>query len=454
MALTKAVLNKFNGKDLTKIKIDPEKSDDTYDKPIELSDRDSLGVRVSLKGKIVWQFRYRYKGKAQRLSLGTFHESENGIDTARETVAKLRTYLDQGKDPKQVLAEVKNRNLQKSDSTLIQLSKEWLESLNEEEYKSTTIENYKTTIKKWIFNTPKRTQLKDKWVLNNLNIPFDEIRPPQWMDYFEWICKEGSPIVAGSVLKLIKTIAKWGLTKEKLSRTDIFVYKVNDVGRASLPSERTPTASDIANMWLEIERSKALPQTKLCLKLIIVFGGRNTAVRTMRWEHLDLENMIWTIPLPKKRKEQPRRAAFEGDIAIQKPERHPIPEIALRLLLDYMKIYGNKGYVFRSETSYKPLSIHAIDRFCLRMSAKMFRNKQISKIIPHDFRRSLHSILCEIDSDWDPICEKILGHKLKGTKAHYNKADYLNQQLEALTLYWSIIDKEIEKLIFEKTVEV
>lgn len=450
MTLTKSTLNKFHGKDLTKIIINPDESNATYNKPIELTDRDSLGVRISLKGKIVWQFRYRYKGKPQRLSLGTYHESENGIEEARKKVSKLRIYLENGDDPKQVLNEIKKQNLLKADYTLIQLSKEWLESIDEDKYKSTTIENYKSTLEKWVFNTPKRNQLKQKWVINKLNIPFDEIRPSQWMEYFEWISKEGSPIVAGSVLKLIKTIAKWGLTKEKVSRTDIFIYKVNDVGRASLPSERTPSASDIANMWLEIERSKALPQTKLCLKLIIIFGGRNTAVRTMKWEHLDFDNMVWTIPQPKKRKEQPRRAAFEGDTAIQRPERHPIPEIAQNLLKDYMKIYGNKGNVFRSESSYKPLSIHAIDRFCLRMSAKLFREKRISKIIPHDFRRSLHSILCEIDKDWDPICEKILGHKLRGTKAHYNKADYLSQQLEALNLYWSIIDKEIDKLAFGK----
>ena len=448
MGLTKATINRFNGKDLKQL-TNPA-TGKLYDKPIELSDRDSLSVRVSLKGKIVWQFRYRYKGKPQRLSLGSYHETENGIEAARKQVSKLKLHLEQGKDPKQVMLDLKNKNLQKSSSTLIQLSREWLDSLDEQEYKPTTIENYRTTINKWIFNTPSRGSLEEEWVVNNLNIPFDDIRPVQWMNYFEWIRKEGSSIVAGSVLKLIKSIAKWGLTKEKLSRTDIFVYRVNDVGKASRPSERTPSASDIARMWLEIERSKALPQTKLCLKMIILFGGRNTAVRTMMWEHLDFDSMVWTIPTPKGRKQLPRRGAFEGDIEIQRPEKHPIPDNAKKLLMEYMKIYGNSGYVFRSEKANSPLSIHAIDRFCQRMSAKLFRAEKISKIIPHDFRRSLNSILCELDSKWDPICEKILGHKLRGTKAHYNKADYLDQQLEALNLYWSIIDKEIDKLAFGK----
>jgi hypothetical protein len=52
-----------------------------------------------------------------------------------------------------------------------------------------------------------------------------------------------------------------------------------------------------------------------------------------------------------------------------------------------------------------------------------------------------------MDSKWLPITEKILGHKLKGTMAHYNKADYLNEQLEAYEIYWSVIENSIHKLV-------
>lgn len=447
MTLTKATLDKFSNKDLTKIK--KPKTKEYYDRPFELADRDSLGVRVSLKGKIVWQYRYRYLGKAQRLTLGSYPYLK--IEDARQKLPELKGWLEEGLDPKQMLLARKNKNLEQSQYTLIKLASDWKDTLSENDMKKGTIDNYNNVIDKWILNTPKRDKLKVNWVIQKMNMPFENIRGSDWMSYFSWICDEGSPIVAGSVLKLIKSIVKWGLITDKITNQLILEYKVNDVGRASQPSERTPSAEDIAYMWLEIEKSKALPQTKLCLKLIIIFGGRNTAVRTMKWEHLDFDNLIWTIPLPKRRKEYPRRAAFEGDETVQRPEKHPIPEIAKQLLYDFMRVYGNKGFVFKGEAQSKPLTVHAVDRFCLRMSANLFRKNQISKIIPHDFRRSLNSILCEIDVKWDPVCEKILGHKLRGTKAHYNKADYLSQQLEAYNLYWSLINQEIDKLVFEKT---
>jgi hypothetical protein len=52
------------------------------------------------------------------------------------------------------------------------------------------------------------------------------------------------------------------------------------------------------------------------------------------------------------------------------------------------------------------------------MSAKLFVEFGISKIKPHDFRRSIASILCEIDPKWLPVIDKILGHKIKGTNVH------------------------------------
>lgn len=448
MTLTKATLDKFSNKDLTKIK--NPKTKEFYDSPIELADRDSLGVRISLKGKIVWQYRYRYLGKAQRLSLGSYPNLK--VDGARKKLPELKGWLEKGLDPKQMLLARKNKNLEQAQYTLIKLASDWKNTLPDSGKKDGTIANYTNVIDKWILNRPKRDVLKRNWVVEKMNMPFDSIRGSDWMSYFSWIRGENKDgIVAGNVLKLIKSIVKWGLITDKITNQLILEYKVNDVGRASQPSERSPTAEDIAYMWLEIDKSKALPQTKLCLKLIIIFGGRNTAVRTMKWEHLDFEKSVWTIPLPKGKKEYKRPGAFKDVDSVQRPEKHPIPEEAKRLLLDFMRIYGNTGYVFKGEVSNKPITVHAVDRFCRRMTSNLYRKYSIDQIIPHDFRRSINTILCEIDVKWDAICEKILGHKLRGTKAHYNKADYLDQQLEAYNLYWNILNKEIEKLVFKKT---
>lgn len=58
MALTELWLKGQNGKARPKVE--------------EFADRDAMSVRISAKGKIVFQLRYRYLGKACRLDIGTY----------------------------------------------------------------------------------------------------------------------------------------------------------------------------------------------------------------------------------------------------------------------------------------------------------------------------------------------------------------------------------------------
>lgn len=430
MSLTDSQLKKFHNK--------------KHDKAFEVLDRDSLGVRVSLKGKIAWQYRFRFNRKADRITLGYYPDIS--LKEAREYVPILRGWLVAGDNPKLKWKEKLASSTHKSSYTLVKLVKEWFDEVAERDFKDTTYQNYDSTIRKWIFNQPKRDKLEVNWVRNKLDIPFDNITNAQWMDYFDWISKEGSSVNAGSVFKLLKTVVKWGLKREKISNSNILLFTVKDVGKAPQVGQRSPTLNEIARMWIEIDKSKALPQTKICLKLIILLGGRNTAIRTARWEDFDFNEMIWTIPVPKGKKETRRRGSHEEDLAVQKPERHPIPSKVKELLDELAFIYGRNGYVFKGDINHRALTTHAINRYCKRIASKLFADFGISKIVPHDFRRSIETIITEIDVKWLPICEKILGHKLKGTMQHYNKADYIDQQLEVYELYWSLIKKEIEKV--------
>lgn len=42
------------------------------DKVLVKSDRDGLSVRVSPKGRVVFQYRYQWAGKGERLDIGTY----------------------------------------------------------------------------------------------------------------------------------------------------------------------------------------------------------------------------------------------------------------------------------------------------------------------------------------------------------------------------------------------
>jgi Arm DNA-binding domain len=64
----------------------------------ERSDREGLGVRVTPKGRIIFQLRYRYDSTAKRLDLGTY--PLQSLKEARVEAQRLKAQLEQGHNPK------------------------------------------------------------------------------------------------------------------------------------------------------------------------------------------------------------------------------------------------------------------------------------------------------------------------------------------------------------------
>lgn len=98
-----------------------------HDKPFEVADRDSISITVSAKGKIAWQFRFRYNNKADRLTLG--HYPNISVSDARRLVQELKGLLFDGKNPK--LVWQKNKNREEAKFTLIKLVEYWFKIVGE-----------------------------------------------------------------------------------------------------------------------------------------------------------------------------------------------------------------------------------------------------------------------------------------------------------------------------------
>ena len=61
-------------------------------------DMDGLSVRVSPKGKITFQMRFRYEGKQARLDLGSYPNLT--LLQARQELQKMKGVLEAGHDPR------------------------------------------------------------------------------------------------------------------------------------------------------------------------------------------------------------------------------------------------------------------------------------------------------------------------------------------------------------------
>ena len=61
-------------------------------------DQDGLSVRVSQKGKLTFQMRFRYNDKQARLDLGTYPNMS--LKEARIELQKMKAILEKGHDPR------------------------------------------------------------------------------------------------------------------------------------------------------------------------------------------------------------------------------------------------------------------------------------------------------------------------------------------------------------------
>ena len=61
----------------------------------------------------------------------------------------------------------------------------------------------------------------------------------------------------------------------------------------------------------------------------------------------------------------------------------------------------------------------------------------------HDLRRTCRTLLAQQGTPGH-VAERCLNHKLKGVEAIYNKHDWLDEQLVAYELYWSLLERELK----------
>ena len=80
-----------------------------YSGPQEVADADGLSVRISPKGVIQFQYRYRWHGKPNRLGLGRYPSLS--LKDARQITADLRKLYFSGTDPRTYFEEKVVRQL-------------------------------------------------------------------------------------------------------------------------------------------------------------------------------------------------------------------------------------------------------------------------------------------------------------------------------------------------------
>jgi len=375
-----------------------------YSGPTEITDSDGLSVRITPKGVINFQYRYRWDGKQHRLGIGKYPAVT--LRDARNVVADLKMSLDKGMNPKHALTSGLT-----SGATVSDCIEYWQKTYVNVSLRDKTRTLYESTIVKHISGAFP-------------GVPIEHIPVKSWIALFEGYEKQNQRM-ARQLLVQLKSAINWCIRRRFIDRCSVMEISPKDVGIKPSVGEVTLSYNQIAKIWLAIERSRASTANKLVHQLLILYGARNSEVREAVNTEFDRDEGMWIIPAERSKN--------------KKIIRRPIFKHAELLIDKAAMAYGN--VLFPGPDLKTPMTIAGANRFLGRIQKSL----DIGGFTAHDFRRTLATRLSE-DGVAPHVIEKMLGHELGGVLSVYNKHDWIEDQKNAYELYAEKIFFHIKKL--------
>lgn len=394
MALTDSWLRSINGKPQEKV--------------ITKSDRDGLSVRVTPKGKVIFQYRYRWNGKAERLDIGTYPATS--LKEARDLTLSYKGSLEQNKNPKVVKLTQKQTAI--TAYTVESLVTEWYEkSLKQDQVKADKIFR---SFQLHVFPSIGK-------------LPHDDVDLHTWLPLLEEIT-ERTPSIGHQILKYAKKSHFWGFRRGVITNRPLSDLNPSDLGIKIEQGERVLTNEELSLLFQFIDQDRYNPRNEIIIKLCLLFGNRVGELLKAKITDFDLKEGIWTIP-----PENHKRGRLSGQPLIR-----AITPAAQQLIQRAISV--SRGDYLFTLMNGQPMRegghLGMIDVLSKRMSKKVESCKPWSI---HDLRRTMRTGVSNLTAPH--IAEIMIGHKLPGAWQVYDKYTYLDEQREAYEKWWDKVLK-------------
>jgi integrase len=375
-------------------------------KPYKLFDGGGLYIEVSPGGGKWWRYKYRFGGKEQRLSLGTYPDV--GLKEARSRHANERKKIAEGINPADTRKAEKLTSKISAANSFEVVSREWAVSY----FTNKSASHYERTMRRlenYVF----------PWLGSK---PISEITAPQLLE----------------VVKRIESLNKLETAHRTLQATSqVFRYAVQ-TGRAlrdpsidlrgALPATVVKHMAaftepkQIAELLRAIDGFTGSFTVQTALKLSPLVFTRPSELRTAKWADIDLEAKEWRYRVSKT----------------NTMHLVPLSTQAAKLFADMHPLSGHGEFVFQGgHDPKKPMSAAAINAALKRMGYDTQQD-----ITAHGFRAMARTILHE-RLNIDPyIIEHQLAHKVPDTLgAAYNRTKFIEQRTAMMQSWADYLDE-------------
>ena len=377
------------------------------EKKTKHSDEKGMYLEVTPSGGMHWRMKFRFNGKENIFSIGTYPDTT--LAQARRVRDEARLKLKDGINPNEAK---KQKKLQADENTLFKtLAMEWME-------------DRKAVIKV-------NTYLRDLSVFEKDlfpalgNMPIDQIKGKDVLACAKKIEARGAQEMAKRSIPLAGRIFRFAIRKGLIENDP-----TPHLGEALKPRKTKHMARlDISEFPPFLERMDHYhgnPMIKTAIQLMTLTFVRTAELRMMEWNEIDFDNHLWRIPAEKMKMAQPHIV--------------PLSRQAIELIEGLRPLTGNKQYVFYNHSTARPMSSNAL----LCVIRTMGYN---GKMTGHGFRGLASTTLHEQGYMHDAI-EIQLAHRVGNAVSQaYNHAQHLEYRVKMMQEWSDFIDSLRNKIV-------
>ena len=371
------------------------------EKDYVLSDGEGLQLRIRTNGSKLWNFNYIHPQTKKRLNMGLGSYPSLSLANARKLTVSARELVAQGIDPKEHRDEKKHQDLIIHEHTFFNVATEWFER-KKDDITVDYAQDVWRSLELHIFPILKST-------------PVSQITAPMIIELLRPIEAKGSLETVTRLTQRLNEIMTYSVNcglihANPLAGIKAAFKKPKKENMAVLKPDELP------ELMIAIANASIKRTTRCLIEWQLHTMTRPSEAAGTRWEEIDLEKGIWTIP--------PER--------MKKRREHRIPLTAQALsLLEVMKpISAHREFVFPSDRApLKPSNSQTANMAIKRMGFA-------GRLVSHGLRSVASTTLNEQGFESDLI-EAALAHVDDSqVRAAYNRTDYLERRIPMMK-WWS-----------------
>ncbi|WMT13025.1 tyrosine-type recombinase/integrase [Serratia fonticola] len=387
------------------------------DKPFKISDSAGLYLLVKPNGSKLWYLKYRYDGKERKLAFGAYPAVS--LMLARKLRDDSRAELAQGNDPGQTRRHEKQAG--RVGKTLEEVARAWHKNNRTWSYTHST--RILRNLEMYLFPSLGKQSIA-------------KITTADFLSVLKAIEDKGFLEVAMRLQQRIVGIMRYAVQNQIIK----YNPALDLTGAIATPQKRHHPALPLSRMpdfFTRLNADKGRLLTRLALRLNFYVFVRSSELRFARWEEIDFENALWTIPAT--RESVPGVRYSKRGAKMKTPHLVPLSTQAIAVLKQIHQLSGHGQFIFPNDHDmYKVMSENTLNKTLQRLG---YDTK--SELCAHGIRAMACSALLESGRWSRDAIELQMSHQERNSvRAAYNHlAEYLEVRYQMMQWWADYLDE-------------